>query len=260
MRLAFSLLLCVSMVPLAACDARRRKGDRDKINRDHDVTIDRKAKDPLIADIAKNWRQFITESPELTKPVYVDPKKPPREPWVPVVTPECVFSREAGGRVPQVTLTWNERMRSEVPGVPPPEAKPAAAGGQARADQPVPAETPRLRFDIALHHDGFGRNYYTAILASDKQQRFKIPSNGGLANDAQTVVQTGAVLFPRLVDFRTETFVDPEVRQQFLQHTMVLQELGQGLTYAIRLDTPANDQWNEEKRFAFLTPTCPQGF
>jgi hypothetical protein len=125
---------------------------------------------------------------------------------------------------------------------------------------PAPAETPRLRFDLALHQNGLGRNYYTAILASDKTQRFMLPSNSGLVNDAEAVVLTGPGLFPRLADFRTQVFVDAGIRQQFMQHTMVLEDLSQGLTYTLRMDRPAASQWNEERRFSFLTPICPRDF
>jgi hypothetical protein len=247
------------MVPLAACDPRGRRRDRDKIDLEQAVTIDRRPKDPVFADFAKKWRQFISESPELTKAVFADPRKPPREPWVPVVTPDCVFSPDAGGQVPQVTLIWNEPLRTDPgPGAPPAKQLPAAQ--QEMAEPGGPAETPTIRFDLALHQNGFGRNYYTAILASDRLQRFMLPSNSGLVNDTEAVLLTGPGLFPRLMDFRTQVLVDAAVRERFLQHTMVLQDLSQGLTYAIRLDRPANEQWSEEKRFAFLTPICPQEF
>ena len=256
MRPAFSLLICASMVPLVACDRKAGKRDGDKIDLDQNVTVDQKPKDPVFADFEKNWRKFISPSTELAQPVYVDPKRP-RERWTPVVSPECVNSPAAGGPVAQVTLTWNEAMEGglESAGV-----KQSLAAQQVPAATPAPAGTPRLRFDLALHQNGFGRNYYTAILASDTQQRFMLPSNSGLASDPQAVVLTGPGLFPRLADFRTEVFVDAAVRQQFLQHTMVLEDLSQGLTYTIRLDRPAANQWNEERRFSFFTPICPREF
>ena len=199
-----------------------------------------------IADFAKNWRQMISTVPDLALPVRRLERQPPAEAWQPRVISQCVMSA-AGVLVPQVTVTWTEPAE-RVPDL-------TAAVQQRRA----PA-TPRLRFDLALHYDGFGRNFYSAALAANRNEQFKLPSNSGLINDQASVLVTGPGLFPRLFDFNIQAVQDPGTQRQFAQHTLVLRELAHGLSYTIRLDRPIANGWSEEGHVAFLTPVCPTSF
>jgi hypothetical protein len=243
------------MVSLAACDREaRRTGDR--IDLDQNVTADRKPQDIIFVDFEKNWRQFVHASPEIARSVVPRPTPAPTEqPFSPVVTAECVFSADAGGRVPQVTVTWNEDSTTPAPPPPAAQAAPEGAPGQRAV-----GDLSRIRLDLALHHDGFERNYYTTILASEKLQRFKLPSNSPMINDTEAVLLTGPGLFPKLMDFRAESIVDLAARQNFDQLTMVLRDLSPGLSYSVRRDRPVENRWIEEQRFTFLTPVCPQSF
>jgi len=252
MRSSLSLSLCC-VVALFACDRRGGRTTDEHIDLDQDVTVDRKPRDVIFVDFEKNWRQFISPSPELEKPVVPLPAPEPKEErWAPIVTSECVFSADAGGRVPQVTLVWNESA-----GV---VEAPVKGSAQVPVAATIPRETPGVRFDLALHRDGFGRNYYTSILAAEKLERFKLPSNSGLVDDTEAVLLTGPGLFPKLMDFRVEALPDHETGRLFDQLTLVLRDLSDGLSYTIRMDRPMEARWNEEKRFTFLTPICPQSF
>jgi hypothetical protein len=241
------------MVSILACRGRDVRRTDERIDLDQKVTVAPKPQDVIFVDFQKNWRRFISPSAELARPVVHRPEPGPKEErWAPIVTPECVFSADAGGRVPQVTLVWDEPFSTrEI------RAKVAQEGP---AGQASPADIPGVRFDLALHRDGFGRNYYTAILAPEKLQRFKLPSNSDLINDTEAVLLTGPGLFPKLMDFRAEMLEDHATRQVFSQLTLVLRDLSDGLTYTIRMDRAGASVWNEEKRFTFLTPICPQSF
>ena len=71
---------------------------------------------------------------------------------------------------------------------------------------------------------------------------------------------TGPSLFPKLMDYRTETFQDRETRREIKKRTLVLRDLSPGLSYTIRLSAPGDSRWDEQKKFVFLTPVCPKEF
>ena len=239
--------LLVACILSVACGGQgeRRRGRDGRIALDQEVTVNPKPQDAAFKDFPKTWRELISTSAELALPVLHAEPKPKDEPWAPIVIAQCVFSADAGGLVPQVTLTWNDTItRDQTP--------------QAQAQRQ--ADAGRLRFDLALHHNGFGRNYYSTILAGETLQRFKLPSNSGLVKDQEAVLLTGPGLFPKLMDYRAETVQEPDTNQQFGKHTLVLRDLSQGLTYTIRVDRPTGNGWSEERRTVFLTPVCPDSF
>jgi hypothetical protein len=152
MRSKLSLsLFCI--VALLACDRRGGRPTDERVKLDQDVTVDGKPRDVIFVDFEKNWRQFVSPSVELAKPVLPRPTPGPKEEaWAPVVTAECVFSPDARGRVPQVTVVWNEPVYGRKP--------PATAKQERAGDQGGATDVTGVRFDLALHHDGFGRNFY----------------------------------------------------------------------------------------------------
>jgi hypothetical protein len=173
---------------------------------------------------------------------------PPEEPWEPIVVADCVQSQDAGAMVPQVTLTWNE------PAVDRPDTIRAVSQGGAQA-----LETPRHRIDLAVHHNGFGRNFYSSALSTAAFQRFNLPSSSALVNDTEAVVLTGPALFPKLMAFRAEIIQDRDSGRRLRRQVLVLRDLSEGLTYQIRLSSPADGAWREEQESVFLTPVCPGG-
>lgn len=250
------LLLSACILSISACGGQggsTGRGDRDAIDLDQDVTSNRRPLDPIFIDFEKNWRKFISTAPELTQPV-VRPEQPPKEPWDPVVVAECVFSADAGVLVPQVTITWNEPV-GEGPTIPIGVRQPREQAPEQQA-----AAEPRLRVDLAVHHNGFARNYYSTALSTAAQQRFNLPSNSGLVADTEAVMLTGPALFPKLMNFRAEMIQDRDSARQFKRHTLVLRDLSQGLTYTIRLSSPTQGAWTEDRQYAFLTPVCPESF
>jgi hypothetical protein len=169
-----------------------------------------------------------------------------------------VFSADAGRMAAQVTLVWNEAVGGvivEGPRVGKKAAQPAAAAPAAAA-----AQSEQIRFDVAVDHNAFARNYYSSALATDKLKRFTLPSNSALLTDTQSVLLTGPGLFPKLMDFKSQALTDRDTNQQFLRQELVLKDLKQGLTYAIRMSRLAGSQWNGEQQFAFVAPVCPNKF
>jgi hypothetical protein len=67
-------------------------------------------------------------------------------------------------------------------------------------------------------------------------------------------------LFPKLMDYRTETIQDRDTRREIKKHTVVLRDLSPGLSYTIRLSALGDNRWNEQREFVFLTPVCPKNF
>jgi hypothetical protein len=120
-------------------------------------------------------------------------------------------------------------------------------------------DPPALRFDLAILHDGFARNYYSAALATDKLQRFKLPPTSALITNEEAVLLTGPGLFPKIVDFTVQATQDRETGRAFTLHTLVLRDLSDGLTYTIRIDRASASAWKEAGRYVFLTPVCPRG-
>jgi hypothetical protein len=224
----------------SGCGKRRAKRERPEVK--EGVTV--KPEDVLFINFNENWRRLVNTSPQIVLPVVRTTRQETQ--WQPVVTPDCVFSPDAGRMMPQITLTWNEIAAG-------PPVNVAALG---QAEQ----EGAGIRFDLGLHHDPFTRNYFSSALATDKLKRFTVPSNSPLANDAQAVMLTGPGLFPKLVDYRAVALQERGTNRPFTQHTLVMRDLSQGLTYTIRMSRLATGQWNEEKQFAFLAPVCPNSF
>ncbi len=245
MRTLPPLLLSMCVLTAFAC-GRAQVGDRDRVGVDRDAAAPRPPQDKIFVDFRKNWRELISQSPDFTRPVVV-PEQPPAQAWQPRVLSECVFSADAGGMVPQVTLVWVE-----------PTAQ--APEGALSATRQAQTGTPRLRFDLTVQYQGFQRNFYSTALASDKLQRFKIPSTSALVADEPAVLVTGPALFPKLMDFRMDPITDRDTARPFLRHTLVLRDLNQGLSYTIRMDVPGSNAWNQDRQFAFLTPVCPTSF
>jgi hypothetical protein len=220
---------------------------------------ERRPQDKLFIDFNRNWREMISQSPDFAAPV-VRPEQPmpPTPEFEPIVISECVRSTDAGAVVPQVTLSWNETA-----GGGPDIVLAAQRGGRPpTAQQPPAAAAPpsRLRVDLAIHHNGLGRNYYTTAFSDQKLQRFQLPSTSALVKDEPAVRLTGTGIFPRLLEFRIESLRERETQAQFEKHTLVLRDLNPGVSYTISIDRPAGNQWNEARRFVFLSPVCTQSF
>jgi hypothetical protein len=254
MRLRLVAVLSVGIALLSGCrgptkahqtDRSREREERERIDLSQNVTTKPRPEDKIFIDFEKNWRQFISQRPEFTRPVISRPKPDVSEPE-PIVQAECVYSADAGGLVPQVTITWNQ-------------AAPVVVGVPAAAQRNQP-ETPEFRLDLGLHQDAFARNYFTSGLSTQKLQRFNLPSNSALINNAEAVLLTGPGLFPKLMDFRTELLRDRDTNRQFDRQTAVIRDLNQGLSYTLRVSHDSNQQWSEERRIVFLTPVCPKSF
>ena len=121
-------------------------------------------------------------------PVVGTPKQEQAVPE-PIIFSECVFSPEAHGYVPLVTITWNEPVGQVV-------ETPAALAQQRQGEVHV------RRFDLGLHHDPFARNFYSSAFSTDKLKRFDLPPNSALVNNPEAVLLTGPGLFPKLVATR----------------------------------------------------------
>jgi hypothetical protein len=239
MRAIIAPLLCLCLLVTLAC-GRSRRGGRDGYLGET-APVD-PPKDKIFVDFAKNWRQVISESPELALPV-TRPERPAARPWQPRVLTQCVFSDDAGGLVPQVTLSWNETDDIILL--------------RAKARQ---TETPPLRFDLAVHFDGFSRNYLSAALSTGKLERFKLPSNSPLVKDQAAVLESGPGLFPKVVEYRTESLQERDTQRAFVQHTLALRDLNHAVSYTIRMDRREANGWTEDSRFEFQTPVCPTSF
>jgi hypothetical protein len=238
MRLLLSLSFSVLLALTSGCGKQRvARKEGERINLDQNVTSEPKPQDIIFVDFNKNWRQFINKSPELALPVAAAETGAKKPAWVPLVNTQCVFSTDAGGLQPQVTLTWNETGSG-------------TAGGASRV----------LRFDLTVHHDGFARNYYSTVLATDKLKRFSLPSNSALIDNPEAVLLTGPGLFPKLMDFQIESLQERDTNRPYQRYTLILRDFGQGLTYSIRECHLAKNEWIEDKRTVVLTPVCPNSF
>jgi hypothetical protein len=250
------LLIVLCLLTAGACADQRgctRRAVQDAVDADQfGPPTEIQPQDPLFIDFERNWRQFISTSPELALPV-IQPQRPVQEPWDPVFVAECVFSPDAGRPMPQVTLTWNDPM-GQGPDVI------RAQGLPSQQTPPQLVEPARMRLDLALHFDGFGRNYYSSSLSTAALERFNLPSNSALIQDTPAVMMTGTALFPKLMSFRAEALQDRDTPRQFMRRTLVLRDLREALTYRIRLSSFVTDAWNEDRQYVFLTPVCPNSF
>jgi hypothetical protein len=243
------LIVVIALISIAACRRNKtsQRTDGNETKQDQDVTINPKPQDAIFIDFQKNWRQFISQSPEFTLPVVAKPPEQ-KEVWEPLVLAECVFSPDAGTQVPQVTLVWNEPVQVQI---------------TAGAKQAAPARTEELaktRFDLSTNYQGFEKNEYSTTLATDKLKRFNLPSNSELVSHPEAVVQAGPTLFPKLMDFRTESIRERDTNRELVKKTLVLRDLSPGLTYTIRVCVLGDNRWSEEREVVFLTPVCFKGF
>jgi hypothetical protein len=213
------------------------KKEGDRIDLDQNVASEPKPEDIIFVDFNKNWRQFISKSPELALPVAATETGRKSPAWTPLVNTQCVFSSDAGGLQPQVTLTWNET-------------------GSATAEN---ASLVR-RFDLTVFHDGFARNYYSTALATDKLKRFTLASNSALIENPESVLLTGPGLFPKLMDYLNESLQERDTNRPYQRYTLILRDFSQGLTYSVRECHLAKNEWIEDKRTVVLTPVCPNSF
>jgi hypothetical protein len=238
-----ALPIAVGIVAISACSQHgNTRRDADSIDLKQSVTAERDTQDPAFIDFEQNWRVFISNSPELALPVVPVPGSPDQS-WDPIVVAECVFSPEAKGLVPQVTLTWNDGVAD-----------------QSIRRRPRGSEAGPVRIDLAVHFNGFVRNYYSSVLSTAALDRFKLPSSSALIADSEAVMLTGPALFAKLMRFSVETIEDRDKGRQLQRHTLVIRDLSQGLTYKMRLSNLADGAWHEDRQYVFLTPVCPNSF
>ncbi len=250
LRLIPSCWMCLSIFAALSCGRQSvsvKESGKDQISLGQSLTNDTKPQDAIFVDFDKNWRQFISHSPEIALPVVAVHQKSKPAPWQPIVQSECVFSPAAGGNVPQVTLTWNESASE-------------TSGPAAKSPRQESAQVSPLRFDLAIHYDGFERNYFSSTLASEMRKRFNLPSNSALITNPDALQVTGPSLFPMLMDYNTQMVKAEDSEVLIPRQTLVMRDLAPGLAYTIRTATLGNNQWNEEKKFAFSTPVCPKEF
>ena len=260
-RVVLILLILVCVISNTACNRGGQRKEGDKVSLDQDVTSDKKPKDPIFIDFQNNWKKFVSPSAELALPVISLKKEEQQQPvWQPVITSQCVFSQDAGGFVPQVTLIWVETPAPQpVPGI--------ALARQVQRPLPSPSQQPqqtldlsKTRFDLAVHFDGFDKNQFTSALAADKDKRFNLPSNSAFISNSDALLLTGPSLFPKVMDFKAEMVRDRDSNREIPRNTLVVRDLSQGLAYTLRLSILGQNQWNEAKRVVFTTPNCPQDF
>jgi hypothetical protein len=240
------LVLIALVVFTSGCRSRGERGEHDGVNLGQNVTVNSKPVDPVFKDFPKTWRQFISSSPELALAVIPPEKREPAPPEA-ITFSECVFSPDAGGYVPQVTISWNEMSGQVI------EARASSA-------QRTQTEEQVRRFDLGLHHDPFTRNFYSSIFSGDRLKRFSLPSNSALVNNPEAVLLTGPGLFPKLMDYRAELLQDPATNRQFTKQTVVVRELSEGISNTMRVSHLVGKEWTTEQEFIFLAPVCPVSF
>jgi hypothetical protein len=257
-RICAVLISVICIISITACNRgdKLTQGNKDEIDLGQDVTSNKKPEDPIFVDFEKNWRNFISQSPEFALAVIPIKDKTQKEAWQPLILAECVYSPDAAAQVPQVTLTWNEPV---APATPIPIPRRVEQKGEQQPEQKI-QEPAKTRFDLTVHYEGFERNQYSTTLSTDKNKRFNLPSNSDLINQPEAVVLSGPSLFPKLMDFRTENLRERDTNREFVKKTLVLRDLSPGLTYTIRVAVLGNNQWIEEKEVVFLTPVCFKGF
>jgi hypothetical protein len=204
------------------------KQDEGDIDLDQDVTNERRPQDTAFLSFEKNWRKFISPAPELLRPVVVA-KQPVA--WTPIIISDCKFSAEAGGPVAQVEISW----------------------------QAAPVEQP-MRFDLAVHYQGFEKNYYSTVFPVEEQKRFNLPSNSRFVADPEAMLLTGPSMFPKVVQFKTAnlpTTNQVAANRNLKAYTLRLRDLGPGLSYRIRMCTFNREVWTPAQTFTFTSPICP---
>lgn len=203
--------------------------------------------DSLFLHFDKNWKKLISQRVELIRPVFMIPEQQQPKQWNPLVTSDCVFSPGAGANVPKINISWVEDIRET---------------GDAQ-----------IRVDIALLYKAYENNSYTTVYPPESQKRFIMPQNSALIADTAAVLIAGAALFPKLTHFSQHNLDQitapstPQLQDRqdqtkvyYKKYDLVLEELGQGLTYTIRVCRYNGENWTEEKRHIFSTPICTQKF
>jgi hypothetical protein len=249
MRFLCLVSIFVQVAVITACNRHgggaSLSAESERIELGQNVTVPGNREDSEFKDFAKNWRRFISTSPEIAAPVVGTVSREPAG-AEPVIDSQCVFSPDAQGLVPQITISWNEPAT-------------AAAPPHGRTEAQAPAQVSRLRFDLGLHYNAFSRNYYSTGLSTEKLQRFSLPSNSALVNNPEAVILTGPGLFPRLMNFNTQ-IVEDRSNRRFEKQTIVLRDLNQGISYTMRVSRQAGKQWSAYRQIVFVVPVCPRSF
>jgi hypothetical protein len=121
-----------------------------------------------------------------------------------------------------------------------------------------------VRFDIALHFQGFEKNYYTTVFPVENLKRFNIPANSQFLLDTAAVLLTGPAMLPKVIDFHQETIQmpsQPTLKKQgesvMMKQSLRIIDMGPGLSYRIRLCTFNKESWTPTREVIFTTPICP---
>ncbi|MGZ5253773.1 MAG: hypothetical protein ACXWV5_06285 [Flavitalea sp.] len=208
--------------------------NRDQIDLDQNVTNRPLPVDSVFLNFERDWKKFISPTQVFLLPIM----KEQEETWEPLVFSDCSFVAEAKRNIPQVEIAWNS-----------------------------PPMQSAVRFDIALHYQGFEKNYYTSVLIGDTQTRFNIPGNSSFVKDTAAVILTGPALFPKVLNFAQQTSASnpAAINQASQQVNMVrnvlrLSDLGPGLSYRIRMCNMVGEQWTPTREVIVTTPICPTDY
>jgi hypothetical protein len=206
-----------------SCAAAPRSQDEGVQLAQH-VTTRRAPRDPAFDDFEAGWRRFVSPAAELAEPVGNGPQD--SIPWTPAIAAECVHSAAAGGEVPMVTLSWREpRSKSEEVAV-------------------------VARLDLTVHHRGFERAYFTSVRLGSDQSRLLLPASSALVADLDALLLTGPVIYPAVTSFRREPAEDGD------RVVAALRDLGEGLTYTVRLSLRQDGAWLQSGQAMVLAPVC----
>jgi hypothetical protein len=226
-------LVVVTIGTLLSCSCRQPEHSKstDNVDLTQNVTVPRNPESKSLAGFEKKWREFISPSDELARPVTGRQQPASAAPrWAPTAMSDCVMSAD-GRAVPQVTLTWG-------------------------SDDP---RDPRsLRFDLAIVADGFARNQYSSLIPGTGADRFLLPKTSALVKNEEAVLLTGPGLFAKAA-FDVEHGQKPDTAARVTTYRLVLTNLSPGLTYTTRINYASGDTWIEQGRYVFLTPVCPSG-
>jgi len=212
---------------LAACHPGRNNGE-GQIDLDQQVTNETHPRDTVFRNFNQNWKKFISTQAELDKAV--DTSQQPMG-WEPEIRVDCQYSRAAGGIIPLVQVSWTS----------------------AQADTNV-------RMDIALLYRGFQNNYYSTVFPLTPNRRFALALHSNYLKDSAAVLLTGPSLFPKVVDFRlreADTSAKAVQGPALRQHTLLLTDVGPGLTYRLRMCMLHEGSWQTSREMLFSAPICP---
>jgi hypothetical protein len=191
----------------------------------------RQQMDSLHLYFSDHWKSLISTQKELGKPVVVSPALAD---WQPVVSSDCVFSPEAGAKVPRVVISWVEKSISK--------------------------QETQFRVDISSLYQAFEQNRYSSVYPVKGQQRFMLPPNSALIEDTAAVLKAGIALFPKLESWRISDLPDTAAGEMVQQHHLILEDLAQGRSYTIRICRYTNETWSVINQYVFNTQTCVQRF